>query len=46
MRFSENFETSAIEFLEAASKMGMEGIIAKREDSVFLESYVSEVGFL
>src|SRR5436190_1276663 len=37
IRFSENFETSAIEFLETASKMGMEGIMAKREDSVYIE---------
>src|SRR5688572_15932915 len=37
IRLSENFETSAIEFLAAASKMGMEGIIAKKEDSVYVE---------
>ncbi len=33
IRLSENFETSATEFLEAAAKMGMEGIIAKKADS-------------
>jgi bifunctional non-homologous end joining protein LigD len=37
IRLSENFETSAIEFLETASQMGMEGIIAKKEDSVYIE---------
>ncbi|HEY5970281.1 MAG TPA: DNA ligase D, partial [Chitinophagaceae bacterium] len=37
IRVSENFETSAIEFLAAASKMGMEGIMAKKEDSVYVE---------
>jgi len=35
IRFSENFETSATEFLEAASKLGIEGIIAKRADSKY-----------
>lgn len=35
IRFSENFETSATEFLNVAAKMGMEGIIAKRADSVY-----------
>lgn len=33
IRMSESFVTSAQEFLEAASKMGMEGIIAKKADS-------------
>ena len=37
IRFSENFETSAIEFLETAAKMGMEGIMAKKEDSIYIE---------
>src|SRR4030095_6226036 len=37
IRLSENFETSATEFLATASKMGMEGIMAKREDSVYVE---------
>ncbi len=35
IRESENFETSAIEFLKAAGKMGLEGIIAKRADSIY-----------
>ena len=35
IRFSETFETKAGEFLEAASKMGMEGIIAKKADSIY-----------
>lgn len=35
IRFSESFEASAASFLEAAAKMGMEGIIAKRSDSVY-----------
>jgi bifunctional non-homologous end joining protein LigD len=35
VRISENFETSATEFLEAAGKMGMEGIIAKKTDSEY-----------
>src|SRR6185503_10789231 len=37
IRLSESFETSATEFLEATSKMGMEGIMAKKEDSVYIE---------
>ncbi|HLA54343.1 MAG TPA: DNA ligase D, partial [Flavitalea sp.] len=35
IRMSENFETSATEFLEAAGKMGMEGIIAKKAISEY-----------
>jgi len=35
IRFSENFTTSATEFLEAAESMGLEGIIAKKEDSTY-----------
>ena len=35
IRMSEDFKTSATEFLEAASKMGLEGIIAKKEDSAY-----------
>ena len=37
VRFSEAFETSASEFLDNAKKLGMEGIIAKKKDSVYLE---------
>src|SRR6186713_932651 len=37
IRLSEDFETSATEFLATASKMGMEGIMAKKEDSVYIE---------
>ncbi|AXY72868.1 DNA ligase D [Paraflavitalea soli] len=36
IRYSEAFESSATEFLAAASKMGMEGIMAKKADSVYL----------
>ncbi len=35
IRESLNFETSATEFLAAAAKMGLEGIIAKRADSIY-----------
>ena len=35
IRMSEDFKTSATEFLEAASNMGLEGIIAKKEDSAY-----------
>lgn len=35
IRYSETFETRAGKFLEAASKLGMEGIIAKKADSVY-----------
>jgi len=35
VRLSETFDTSATEFLEAAGKMGLEGIIAKRADSQY-----------
>ena len=37
IRLSEDFETSATEFLATASKMGMEGIMAKKEDSAYIE---------
>ena len=37
IRLSENFETSATEFLETAAKMEMEGIMAKKEESVYIE---------
>src|SRR6185436_9729078 len=37
VRFSEAFETSASEFLDNAMKLGMEGIIAKKKDSIYLE---------
>lgn len=36
IRMSESFDASAIDFLEAAAKMGLEGIIAKKADSVYL----------
>jgi bifunctional non-homologous end joining protein LigD len=36
VRESRNFDTSATELLEAAGKMGLEGIIAKRADSLYL----------
>jgi len=32
---SQDFETSGIEFLEAAQQMGLEGIMAKRKDSLY-----------
>ena len=35
IRMSENFDTTATEFLDAAAKMGMEGIIAKKADSAY-----------
>ncbi|MFO7670171.1 MAG: DNA ligase D [Bacteroidales bacterium] len=35
IRLSENFEVSGIEFFEAAKKMGLEGIIAKKSDSKY-----------
>ena len=35
LRISQNFDTSAAEFLAAAAKMGLEGIIAKRADSPY-----------
>jgi bifunctional non-homologous end joining protein LigD len=37
IRLSENFQTSATEFLKAAAEMGMEGIIAKRADSTYIQ---------
>ncbi|WP_223707001.1 DNA ligase D [Niabella beijingensis] len=36
LKLSDNFETSGIEFLEAAKKMGLEGIMAKKKDSPYL----------
>lgn len=35
IQLSRDFETSGIEFLEAAKKMGLEGIMAKRKDSPY-----------
>jgi bifunctional non-homologous end joining protein LigD len=37
IRLSESFETTASEFLKAVSKIGMEGIMAKRKDSIYVE---------
>jgi bifunctional non-homologous end joining protein LigD len=36
VRESRNFDTSASKLLEAAGKMGLEGIIAKKNDSLYL----------
>jgi bifunctional non-homologous end joining protein LigD len=36
IRLSENFETSATEFIEAAKKIGLEGVIAKKADSIYI----------
>lgn len=35
IRYSENFEVNGIEFFEAAKKMGLEGIMAKKADSTY-----------
>ena len=35
IRISRDFDTSGTEFLEAAKKMGLEGIMAKRKDSIY-----------
>ncbi|UYQ94507.1 DNA ligase D [Chitinophaga horti] len=35
IRLSDSFSTTATEFLEAAAKMGLEGIIAKKADSLY-----------
>jgi len=35
LRISDNFQTSGKEFFAAAQKMGLEGIIAKKEDSLY-----------
>jgi bifunctional non-homologous end joining protein LigD len=37
IRLSENFETTATKFLASVTKMGMEGIMAKKMDSVYTE---------
>jgi bifunctional non-homologous end joining protein LigD len=37
IRLSENFQTSATEFLKVAGEMGMEGIIAKRAYSTYIQ---------
>jgi bifunctional non-homologous end joining protein LigD len=36
LRASEIFEAGGMEFFEAASRLGMEGIIAKKEDSLYI----------
>jgi len=35
IRFSQDFETSGTELFEAANKLGLEGIIAKKNDSLY-----------
>jgi bifunctional non-homologous end joining protein LigD len=35
IRISEHFEASGLEFFESARKIGLEGIIAKQEDSIY-----------
>jgi bifunctional non-homologous end joining protein LigD len=35
IKFSENFEASGTEFFQAAQQLGLEGIIAKKEDSTY-----------
>jgi bifunctional non-homologous end joining protein LigD len=35
IQFSESYDVSAVEFLEAARKLGLEGIMAKRKDSLY-----------
>ncbi len=37
IRLSEDFKTTATDFLATAAKMGMEGIMAKKEDSLYRE---------
>jgi bifunctional non-homologous end joining protein LigD len=37
IRESENFETTPSEFLEAAKKVGLEGIVAKKSDSLYTD---------
>lgn len=37
IRLSENFDTSATEFLKVSAKLGMEGIIAKKADSTYIQ---------
>lgn len=36
IRFSDSFETNVNDFLEAAAKLGIEGIIAKKNDSEYI----------
>ena len=35
IRYSNDFETSGVEFLEMATKMGLEGIMAKKKDGLY-----------
>ena len=37
IRLSESFNATATEFLESVAKLGMEGIMAKKEDSAYIE---------
>ena len=41
IRLSETFDTQALDLLKAVSKMGMEGIMAKKDDSLYLPGYRS-----
>jgi len=36
IRFSENYEVSGIDFFEIAKKMGLEGIMAKKSNSIYI----------
>ncbi|TDQ10031.1 DNA ligase D [Pedobacter metabolipauper] len=42
IRLSKVFDTSGIDFFNAAEKIGLEGIIAKRKDSVYAANYRSK----
>lgn len=42
IRFSENFEVSGIEFFETVKSMGLEGIMAKKADSIYSAGNRSE----
>src|SRR6185436_19848669 len=42
IRLSENFEVSGIEFFETVKKIGLEGIIAKKSDSLYAPGYRSK----
>lgn len=37
IRLSESFQANATEFLESVTKLGMEGMMAKKEDSLYIE---------
>ena len=44
IKISENFETNGIEFFKLAQEMSLEGIMAKRSDSLYFREQDRKIG--